>query len=90
MKGVVWKKYLGGQIWSRSLDLPIKNGVLVGLGLDRIGICGSKYGKRKSWHLLGTLLITFSFPFIYSPPPGYDRNEGNWTNLEMVSIFSIF
>ena len=33
---------------------------LVGIGLDKVGLCGEKYGKRKSWHMFGTLLITFT------------------------------
>jgi Na+/melibiose symporter-like transporter len=33
---------------------------LVGIGLDKVGLCGKKYGKRKSWHMFGTLLITFT------------------------------
>ena len=33
---------------------------LVGIGLDKVGLCGDKYGKRKSWHMFGTLLITLT------------------------------
>ena len=25
-----------------------------------------RYGKRKTWHLVGTLLVTISFPFIFN------------------------
>jgi len=69
---------------------------LVGIGLDKLGLCGSHYGPRKSWHMLGTLLITISFPFIYSPPPGYERwqTEGkqmaNWSDMEMMFYYSPF
>lgn len=29
-----------------------------------------RYGKRKSWHLIGTLMVLISIPFIFSPCPG--------------------
>ncbi|VDN19938.1 unnamed protein product [Gongylonema pulchrum] len=29
-------------------------------------LCLQKCGQRKSWHVVGTLLVTFSFPFIYN------------------------
>jgi len=62
--------------------------IVVGVGLDRFGICGSKYGKRKSWHLLGTIIITLSFPFIFSPPIGYTRDDENWTHVKMVRFLT--
>lgn len=63
---------------------------LVGLGLDKAGVCGKKYGQRKSWHLLGTMLITISFPFLYSAPPGYERELGNWSHKEMLLYYTPF
>jgi len=63
---------------------------LVGLGLDKLGLCGAKYSKRKSWHLMGTLLITISFPFIYSPPPGYDPDLENWTGTQLMFYYIPF
>ncbi|KAK7605436.1 hypothetical protein V9T40_007294 [Parthenolecanium corni] len=30
-----------------------------------------KYGRRKIWHLLGTILVSISFPFIFSPYYGF-------------------
>ncbi|KAL0271697.1 UNVERIFIED_CONTAM: hypothetical protein PYX00_008709 [Menopon gallinae] len=32
---------------------------------DGFWLC--KYGKRKTWHLLGTLCVLLSFPFIFTP-----------------------
>lgn len=63
---------------------------LVGIGLDKLGLCKAHYGQRKSWHLMGTLLITISFPFIYSSPPGYDRNEQNWNETQMMFYYAVF
>jgi Na+/melibiose symporter-like transporter len=59
--------------------------LLIGFGVDKVGVCGNKYPQRKSWHLLGTILMTISFPFMFSSPPGYDRDEENWSYLELVS-----
>lgn len=33
---------------------------------DDFGFC-AKYGKRKSWHLVGTLCVLCSFPFVFLP-----------------------
>ena len=35
---------------------------------DNNAICLS-YGKAKSWHLFGTLLVGLSFPFLFMPCP---------------------
>ena len=60
---------------------------IVGLGLDKIGLCGSSYGRRKSWHMLGTLLVSISFAFIYTPPFGHDPTDEStaWSQIKMVS-----
>ena len=44
---------------------------LVGIESDRLGLCRNKYGRRKSWHLMGTACVALSFVFIYTPLPGY-------------------
>ena len=36
---------------------------------DDLWLC-YKYGKRKSWHLIGTLCVVVSFPFIFLPCVG--------------------
>lgn len=45
----------------------------LGLGIqsdkdDNFWLC--KYGRRKTWHLVGTICVLGSFPFIFSPCPG--------------------
>lgn len=63
---------------------------IVGYGLDKIGICGSRYGRRKSWHMLGTILVTISFAFIYTPPPGHHPESNPWTSVNMVLYYTPF
>ena len=42
----------------------------VGIESDRVGLLGKIYGRRKSWHLFGTICVILSFIFIFTP--------GNW------------
>lgn len=63
---------------------------IVGYGLDKIGLCGSKYGRRKSWHVLGTVLVSISFAFIYTPPPGHNPETNPWSSLNMVLYYTPF
>ncbi|CAK9299785.1 unnamed protein product [Gordionus sp. m RMFG-2023] len=42
--------------------------LFVGIESDETFI-NSKYGQRKIWHLIGTICVTLSFAFIFSPPP---------------------
>lgn len=63
---------------------------LVSIGLDNHGLCGARYGRKKSWHLLGTLIIAISFPFIFISPPNYDRygssDSENWSEKNLVRL----
>jgi len=36
---------------------------LVGIAIDKVGI--QKYGKRKTWHLIGTACVAIAFSFIF-------------------------
>ncbi|KAL4608216.1 major facilitator superfamily domain-containing protein 12 [Arapaima gigas] len=53
---------------------------LIGYESDRAAGCG-RYGKRKSWHLTGTVSVLLSFPFIFSPCPGYSESSPPWVGL---------
>ncbi|XP_077079090.1 major facilitator superfamily domain-containing protein 12 [Siphateles boraxobius] len=53
---------------------------LVGYESDRRAGCG-KYGKRKTWHLVGTLCVFASFPFIFNPCIGCDESTPQTTTL---------
>ncbi|XP_048584025.1 major facilitator superfamily domain-containing protein 12 isoform X2 [Nematostella vectensis] len=37
----------------------------VAMDIDRIG--NWRYGRRKVWHLIGSLMVAVTFPFIFSP-----------------------
>ena len=39
---------------------------VVGIESDRFGIFGRFYGRRKSWHALGTICVVSSFIFIFT------------------------
>ncbi|XP_071970086.1 major facilitator superfamily domain-containing protein 12 isoform X2 [Engystomops pustulosus] len=53
---------------------------LVGYESDRHpGI--RSYGRRKSWHLIGTLSVIVSFPFIFNPCLGCTENTPQWVGL---------
>ncbi|KAM5193013.1 major facilitator superfamily domain-containing protein 12 [Mantella aurantiaca] len=39
------------------------------------------YGRRKSWHLLGTLSVILSFPFIFNPCIGCTERTPQWVGL---------
>ncbi|XP_066430612.1 major facilitator superfamily domain-containing protein 12 isoform X2 [Eleutherodactylus coqui] len=53
---------------------------LVGYESDRQSGIRS-YGRRKSWHLVGTLSVIVSFPFIFNPCLGCTENTPQWVGL---------
>ncbi|XP_061458117.1 major facilitator superfamily domain-containing protein 12 isoform X3 [Rhineura floridana] len=63
---------------------------LVGYEADQGRGCG-RYGRRKSWHLAGTVCVLLSFPFIFSPCLGCSENTPQWAALiyfiPFVAIF---
>ncbi|KAF7237130.1 Major facilitator superfamily domain-containing protein 12 [Varanus komodoensis] len=61
---------------------------LVGYEADQAGGCG-RYGRRKSWHLTGTISVLLSFPFIFSPCLGCSRNTPEWASLVYFIPFVI-
>ncbi|XP_063058140.1 major facilitator superfamily domain containing 12b, partial [Engraulis encrasicolus] len=61
---------------------------LIGLESDRTAGCGS-YGKRKTWHLVGTLCAIVSFPFLYNPCIGCEGRPPNWVAIIYYSPFLI-
>ncbi|NXX81244.1 MFS12 protein, partial [Urocolius indicus] len=50
---------------------------LLGYETDRSAGCG-RYGRRKTWHLVGTTCVLVSFPFIFSPCLGCTENTPQW------------
>ncbi|XP_076272380.1 major facilitator superfamily domain-containing protein 12-like [Rhynchophorus ferrugineus] len=47
-----------------------------------------RYGKRKIWHLLGTVCVVVSFPFIFSPCVTCE-NAPRWSQMFYYSMFII-
>ncbi|XP_057190845.1 major facilitator superfamily domain-containing protein 12a isoform X3 [Triplophysa rosa] len=63
---------------------------LIGYESDRTPGCGS-YGKRKTWHLVGTVSVALSFPFIFNQCLGCDTTTPQWNlGLIVVGIGSLF
>ncbi|KAG7525643.1 hypothetical protein JOB18_029951 [Solea senegalensis] len=53
---------------------------LVGYESDKSPGCGN-YGKRKTWHLVGTLSVLVSFAFIFNQCLGCDLYTPQWVSL---------
>lgn len=53
---------------------------LIGYESDRTPGCGN-YGKRKTWHLVGTLSVVLSFAFIFNQCLGCDSLTPQWASL---------
>ncbi|KAL7832334.1 hypothetical protein AOLI_G00298820 [Acnodon oligacanthus] len=53
---------------------------LIGYESDRTAGCGT-YGKRKTWHLIGTISVLLSFPFIFNQCIGCDLSTPQWASL---------
>ncbi|KAJ1085165.1 hypothetical protein NDU88_005298 [Pleurodeles waltl] len=77
-------------------------GVLLLLGQVADGICtplvgyeadsspGCRwYSRRKSWHLVGTISVIFSFPFIFNPCLACTANTPQWAALVYFAPFIV-
>ncbi|XP_049910383.1 major facilitator superfamily domain-containing protein 12 [Epinephelus moara] len=47
------------------------------------------YGRRKTWHLLGTVCVVVSFPFIFNPCLACNDNTPQWAQIVYFSPFII-
>ncbi|XP_057190843.1 major facilitator superfamily domain-containing protein 12a isoform X1 [Triplophysa rosa] len=61
---------------------------LIGYESDRTPGCGS-YGKRKTWHLVGTVSVALSFPFIFNQCLGCDTTTPQWVSLTYFIPFIV-
>uniref|UniRef100_A0ABM5EM28 Major facilitator superfamily domain-containing protein 12 isoform X1 n=1 Tax=Pogona vitticeps TaxID=103695 RepID=A0ABM5EM28_9SAUR len=61
---------------------------LVGYEADQAGGCG-RYGRRKSWHLAGTICVLLSFPFIFNPCFACSEKTPEWAALVYFIPFII-
>ncbi|KAK6311268.1 hypothetical protein J4Q44_G00193230 [Coregonus suidteri] len=61
---------------------------LIGYESDRTPGCGT-YGKRKTWHLVGTVSVLISFAFIFNQCLGCDQYTSQWVSLTYFIPFII-
>ncbi|KAJ8278552.1 hypothetical protein GJAV_G00088830 [Gymnothorax javanicus] len=61
---------------------------LIGYSIDRTS-CWGAYGKRKTWHLLGTVCVLVSFPFVFNPCLACGEDTPQWAGLLYFIPFSI-
>ncbi|KAM6920122.1 major facilitator superfamily domain-containing protein 12-like isoform 2-T3 [Lycodopsis pacificus] len=61
---------------------------LIGYESDRTPGCGN-YGKRKTWHLVGTLSVMLSFAFIFNQCLGCGYLTPQWVSLTYFIPFII-
>ncbi|XP_050301527.1 major facilitator superfamily domain-containing protein 12-like isoform X2 [Anthonomus grandis grandis] len=55
---------------------------------DNFWFC--RYGKRKTWHLIGTICVIFTFPFIFSPCVGCQQSSHSAKMLYYGMFIIIF
>ncbi|KAI5099344.1 major facilitator superfamily domain-containing protein 12-like isoform X2 [Silurus meridionalis] len=53
---------------------------LIGYESDRTAGCRN-YGKRKTWHMVGTISVVISFPFIFNQCIGCSEYTPQWARL---------
>ncbi|KAF7646438.1 hypothetical protein LDENG_00187830 [Lucifuga dentata] len=61
---------------------------LIGYESDRTPGCGN-YGKRKTWHLVGTLSVLLSFVFVFNQCVGCSSDTPQWARLVYFTPFII-
>lgn len=61
---------------------------LIGYESDKTPGCGN-YGKRKTWHLVGTLSVMLSFAFIFNQCLGCDGSTPQWVSLVYFTPFIV-
>ncbi|XP_054983229.1 major facilitator superfamily domain-containing protein 12 [Sorex araneus] len=62
---------------------------LVGFEADRAAGRCARYGPRKAWHLVGTVCVLLSFPFIFSPCLGCGPATPEWAALFYYGPFIV-
>ncbi|XP_049495552.1 major facilitator superfamily domain-containing protein 12 isoform X1 [Panthera uncia] len=62
---------------------------LVGYEADRAAGRCARCGPRKAWHLVGTVCVLLSFPFIFSPCLGCGAGTPEWAALLYYGPFIV-
>lgn len=62
----------------------------MGIGCDRLVIKRlAAYGKRKTWHLFGTIFVAIAWPFIMSPCLVCSSNSPSWLPMLYYSLIVV-
>jgi len=77
---------LVGQI-ADGVSTTIVGSLCDGDSQDGAWLC-KRYGQRKAWHLVGTLCVIVSFPFLFLPCLGCSASD-DWAQLLYYSAFAV-
>ena len=63
-------------------------GPLVGYCSDRVTLplISRTLGKRKTWHLLGVIFMSFTFPLLFTPCFACKESSPQWVNVLYYAI----
>ena len=86
-----WQMAWAPQLWALSATGTARKGVGFAKGFVRlinhkINVPLFRYGRRKSWHLVGTICVLTSFPFLFMACLGCAKSE----TLTLVTNFVNF
>jgi len=63
----------------------------IGIGCDRLVIKRlARYGKRKIWHLFGTIFVAITWPFIFSSCLACTDESPSWLRFAYYSFTVVF
>lgn len=63
----------------------------IGIGCDRLVIKRlARYGKRKTWHLFGTIFVAITWPFIFSSCLACTDKSPSWLRFSYYSFTVVF
>ena len=63
----------------------------IGIGCDRLVIKRlARYGKRKIWHLFGTIFVAITWPFIFSSCLACTDKSPSWLRFSYYSFTVVF
>ncbi|XP_034246920.1 major facilitator superfamily domain-containing protein 12-like [Thrips palmi] len=86
-----WPAHVAGIVMLIGQIADALSTPFVGLQADRrdkFWLC--RYGRRKTWHLIGTICVLVSFPFLFSPCIGCRNAPGDyWDQLVYFGAFVV-
>ena len=80
-----------GWLMLLGLIATASSSALAALLIDKINIplLSRKLGKRKSWHLIGTVIEVIVIPLYFSPCFLCPRDSGEWQKMIYVAMLGI-